>query len=192
MVETSFSLLDRLSGPSDPDAWRQLVELYTPLLSSWMARYRIQPADADDLVQEVLLAVSREMPRFRHSRQPGAFRGWLRTILVHRLRNYWRKQRRPDAAPGAVQQQLDQLEDAASHLSHVWNRDHDQQVLNRLLAMIQPRFAPDTWQAFHRVVIEGAAAETVAAELNISLNAVYIAKSRVLSQLRGEAAGLVD
>jgi DNA-directed RNA polymerase specialized sigma24 family protein len=57
--------------------------------------------------------------------------------------------------------------------------------------MIQADFAPSTWKAFHRLVVDGADADTVAAELGLSVNAVCIAKSRVLQRLRQEARGLV-
>jgi hypothetical protein len=64
--------------------------------------------------------------------------------------------------------------------------------LKRLLELIEPDFQPATWQAFRRQVIDGISAETVAAELGLTVNAVLIAKSRVLSHLRRNAAGLVD
>ena len=87
---------------------------------------------------------------------------------------------------------LDQLEDPASDLSRRWDREHDEFVLHRLLDLIEPDFRPATWQAFRRQVIDGASAETVAAELGLTVNAVLIAKSRVLSHLRRNAEGLVD
>jgi RNA polymerase sigma-70 factor (ECF subfamily) len=87
---------------------------------------------------------------------------------------------------------LDQLADPASDLSRLWDREHDEFVLNRLLALIEPEFRPATRQAFRRQVIDGASADIVAAELGLSLNAVLIAKSRVLSRLRRHAEGLVD
>ncbi len=87
---------------------------------------------------------------------------------------------------------LDQLEDPASNLSRRWDREHDQHVLERLLELIEPDFRPATWQAFRRQVIDGASPETVAAELGLTVNAVLIAKSRALSHLRRNAAGLVD
>src|SRR5437763_15956844 len=88
-METSVSLLERLSEqPTDPD-WRRLFDLYQPLLRAWALRSGLGDADADDLVQETLSVVVREVPQFRHGRT-GSFRSWLRTILVHRLRGFYR------------------------------------------------------------------------------------------------------
>ena len=77
-------------------------------------------------------------------------------------------------------------------MSHVWNRQHDQYVLRQLLSLAEPRFAPSTWRAFCRVALEGQPPRAVASELQMTLNAVVIAKSRVLNRLRQDAAGLID
>jgi RNA polymerase sigma-70 factor (ECF subfamily) len=194
MWETSASLLERLRGQPDDAAWRRLVDLYTPLLHDWLHRHGLQASDADDLVQEVLAVVVRELPHFRHNRRQGAFRRWLRTILVHRLRDFWRARRhRPEAKGGSdFLRRLEEWSDPDSDLSRLWDEEHDRHVIRRLLEVIEGEVTPTTWKAFHRVVVEGADEETVAAELGLSVNAVFIAKSRVLSRLRREAAGLVD
>src|SRR2546430_9892229 len=90
MSDTSVSLLQQLREQPNGDAWRRLVELYTPLLRQWLSRNGMQSSDIDDLTQEVLAVVVRELPQFQHNQRVGAFRRWLRTILVNRLRNYWR------------------------------------------------------------------------------------------------------
>src|SRR5438034_11422802 len=96
-MDTSVSLLGRLAGTPSDDDWRRLLDLYQPLLRAWMARAGVAASDADDLVQEVLLVVFREVARFKR-RRDGAFRAWLRTILAHRVRNYFRRrQSRPTA-----------------------------------------------------------------------------------------------
>jgi RNA polymerase sigma-70 factor (ECF subfamily) len=194
MSATSATLLARLRNRTDTEAWRRLVDLYTPLLSGWLRRYALQASDADDLVQEVLAAVVRELPHFEHSGRVGAFRHWLRTILVNRLREFWRANRiRPAAAGGSdFAQMLDQLADPDSGLSQLWDQEHDQHVARRLLAMIEPQFTPSTWQAFRRVVLDSVRPDAVATELGLSVNAIFIAKSRVLQRLRQEARDLLD
>ena len=90
MRHTSVSLLDRACNGSGPESWTRLASIYTPLLQVWLRKYALQPSDVDDLVQDVLVTVSRELPTFEHSGRTGAFRSWLRMILVHRLQNFWR------------------------------------------------------------------------------------------------------
>jgi RNA polymerase sigma-70 factor (ECF subfamily) len=192
--DTSLSLLDKLIRQPDSESWTRLADIYSPLLRGWLGRYGIQSSDVDDLVQEVLLTVSRELPGFEHCERPGAFRSWLRTILVHRLRNFWRSRRYHPTATGGrdVMRQLDELADQNSTMSRVWNQQHDQHVVDRVLELIEPKVAPKTWEAFRRQSIEGAAAHVVARELGMSLDAVYGAKSRVLKMLRQQAQGLID
>jgi RNA polymerase sigma factor (sigma-70 family) len=193
MPETSISLLDRLRDSPDAASWQRLVDLYTPLIQSWLRRQGLQPADADDLAQEVLAVLVRELPGFQHQR-PGSFRSWLRTITVNRLRNFWRASQTRAVATGDsdMLRRLDELEDPRSELSRLWDQEHDEHIMKRAMELIESDFAPSTWKAFRRQVLEGASVDTVAAELSLSANAVIIAKSRVLSRLREEIRGLVD
>ena len=193
-METSLSLLDRLrQSPEDAD-WSRLIEAYSPLLRAWLMRAEVQAADADDLVQEVLLVVHRELPKFEHNQRRGAFRNWLRQIVVHRLRNFWRSRGRLIAAgnDSQLEEQLKQLEDDGSQLSQRWDREHNLAVARKLLELIESRFTESTRLVFRRLVVDGADADTVAAETGLSLNAIFTAKSRVLRELRRLGQGLLD
>jgi RNA polymerase sigma-70 factor (ECF subfamily) len=191
-VETSVSLLERLAGSPTDDDWRRLLDLYQPLIHSWMARAGVATSDADDLAQEVLLVVFREVGDFER-RGKGAFRGWLRTILANRVRDYFRGQKYRPTATGDSDflRQLDELESPDSALARQWDREHDEHVIASLLRRVKGDFGPATCQAFLRHALEGEPAARVAEELGLSLNSVVLAKSRVLKRLRQEAAGLV-
>jgi len=194
MNETSLSLLARLSDAADSDSWNRLVELYAPFIRGWLRSYEVTGADADDLVQDVLIVVSQELPNFKHNERPGAFRGWLRKIVVNRLRNYWRARHRRPAATGgsSMLQQLNQLEDESSELSRIWNEQHDREVIAKLIEVVRPTFQAKTWEAFERQMLDSQKPDRVAAELGMPLGSVYMARHRVLNALRREAAGLVD
>jgi RNA polymerase sigma-70 factor (ECF subfamily) len=192
-METSVSLLERLAGAPTDDDWRRLDDLYRPLLRAWMARAGVAASDVDDLVQDVLLVIVRKVAEFERRGQ-GAFRAWLRTILAHCVRDYFRGQKyRPTATGGSdFLRRLDELEAPDSTLSKQWDREHDEHVVASLLRTVQGDFTPATWEAFRRHVMEGEPAVEVAKALDLSLNSVLLAKSRVLKRLRQEAAGLVD
>lgn len=194
MSETSLSLLEQAGRSPGDGAWRRLVAVYSPLLQGWLGKFEIQAVDADDLVQEVLAVVARDLSKFEHSGRAGAFRTWLRMILVHRVRNFWRSRKyRPTATGGSSwAERLEQLEDESSDASRLWNLEHDRQVMARLLEQIRPRFEAKTWAAFARQVLDGQRADAVADELQMPLNSVYVARSRILAALRLEAAGLID
>lgn len=189
---TSLSLLSRARTGSGTD-WDRLVAVYQPLIFGWLRRQGLSHHAAEELTQEVLLTVFRELGSFAHPGKPGAFRGWLRVITVNRSRAYWRANKvRPAAVGGSdFHTTLEQLEDPESELSRQWNQEHDQHVIARLLELLEGEFTFNTLQAFRRLVFDGAAAVTVAAEQDMTIGAVYVAKSRVLSRLRQEAEGLL-
>jgi len=184
---TSLSLLARLQNPADADAWARLTRLYASLLQAWFAAAGLQPADRDDLTQEALTIVLRRMKEFEHSGRPGGFRAWLRGIATNLLREHWRT--RPAAQADSI---LVELVDPGSEISRSWDAEHERYVLAGLLDLIRSEFTESTWQAFRRTGFDGEPARRVAEELGLSVNAVLIAKSRVLARLRELAAGLLD
>jgi RNA polymerase sigma-70 factor (ECF subfamily) len=173
--------------PAEPD-WELFVGLYRPFILGWLGSSGVPEQDAADLSQDVFTCLLKELAGFRHAERTGAFRSWLKTLIVNRARNYWRGRKSPP--DGA--EILDQLADPDSGLSGEWDRQHDAHVARQLLAAIEGEFAPLSWSAFRRHVLEERRAADVAAELGTTVNVVLLAKSRVLRRLREEAAGLLD
>ena len=193
MLPTSVSLLERLRTNPDDGAWERLVAVYRPWVVGWLRRQGLGDSDAEDLAQDILLVVLRELPSFQHNRRPGAFRAWLRAITVHRLRDFGRSRRYwPRPGDGALPDRLDELEDPDSPLSRLWDEEHDRHVVGRLLALVEADFEESTWRAFRAVMLEGEKPAAAAARLGLSVNAVLLAKSRVLARLRQEGQGLID
>jgi RNA polymerase sigma-70 factor (ECF subfamily) len=193
LFETSLSLLQRLQSEPQADDWQRLHDLYEPLIRSWLLRDPSLRPEADDLVQDILTSIVRKLPDFRRERL-GSFRSWLRTISVNRIHDWWRscKHRLQGAGGDQSQLVLSELEDPNSLLSRRWDEEHDRHVFAQLLRRVQPEFSPSTWQAFQRQFIDEVPAKQVAQELGTSPGAVMVAKSRVLSRLRQEGAGLLD
>lgn len=191
---TSLSLLQRLRRQSDAGDWRRFMGLYEPMLKSWLRRKDVLDADADDVVQSVMAVVVRRFPEFEHNSRPGAFRTWLRTITFNCLKEHWRSRKAnpPGVGGSEIGVLIAELEEPNSQLSRIWNEEHDRHVMRQLLEEMRDEFEPRTWQAFERFALQARPAVEVAKELNITTNAVFIAKSRVLSRLRQESKGLLD
>jgi RNA polymerase sigma-70 factor (ECF subfamily) len=193
MFTTSLTLLQRLRDPRDEAAWQQLVSLYTPLLRSGLRPHCRQDADVDDLTPDVLTVLARKVKEFDHNSRMGAFRTWLRTIAANKLGDYLRAGRHRAGCQGEEQDRLlAQLEDPASDLSQVWERQHAEHLAATLLEQLRPEFTASTWEAFHRLVVGGQSTAEVAETLKLTPNAVMIAKSRVLARLRQEMRGWED
>ena len=193
MNETRQSLLLR-AQTGETDAWKDLTDLYRPLIIGWLNRQGVPARDLEDLSQDILLSVVKHLPTFEHSGRRGAFRSWLRTIVCSRTSDYWRAVDAGAQAEGGsgATAALQQIADLDSDLNRKWDEEHDRYVLGRLLDLVGEEFEPDTLRAFRRLALEGARGEEVAAELGMSVGAVYVAKSRVLQRIRQEAEGLID
>ena len=110
------------------------MDVYWPLVYGWLRQRGLQHDDAEDLGQDVLQVLMRELPRFRYDRNRGSFRGWLRTITANRLRNFRRKDRaRPMSLGDADWTRIvNDLEDPNSPLSQQWDQEHDRFVARAL------------------------------------------------------------
>jgi RNA polymerase sigma-70 factor (ECF subfamily) len=192
MDDTRKSLLLR-AQTGEENAWKALTDLYRPLMTAWLNRQGVPPRDREDLGQDILLSVVKHLPGFQHCGQRGAFRSWLRTIVCSRTVDYWRVGAGTQASGGSnAAAALQQIEDPDSDLNRQWDEEHDRYVLDCLLDLVDQEFEPATLQAFRRLALDGATGAAVAAELGMSVPAVYGAKSRVLQRIRQEADGLID
>ena len=194
MVETSPSLLDRLSRRPDDADWRRLVALYTPLLHAWLGRHglsavrpRRPDAGGPRRRRAEIAGVPAQPPRRRFPRLAADDHRPLSAPLLAR-----------EAIPGdgAGRRRLRGVPWAAGRsrkwTEREWDREHNQRLLRRLLELVEPEFQAKTWQAFRLLVLERRSAAEAAAELGLTVNAVLIAKSRVLQRMRQEADGLID
>lgn len=184
-MDTSATLLERLRQPSQEQAWTRFVDLYTPLLFHWARRMGCQEADAADLVQEAFTLLLRKMPEFNYDSQK-SFRAWLRTVSL----NCWHNLQRRKGLPLESDPSLSVVPDPGNEA--FWETDYRNHLVERALQLMQSEFQPATWRSCWECVVNGRPPGEVAAELGISVNAVYIARSRVLSRLREELAGLLD
>jgi RNA polymerase sigma-70 factor (ECF subfamily) len=141
-----------------------------------------------------MTVVFQEIKDFVHPGRVGAFRTWLRGVCLHRLQSYRRSRQLRGTAVGGTdfQAQLHNLAGPADDPADKWDQEHDVVILRKLFEDLAGDFEEKTLRAFDRLVFDGVAAPQVAAELEMSVGAVYIAKSRVLRRLRAEAEGLID
>lgn len=188
MNTTSVTLLERLRQPDADDAWPRFVRLYTPLLYSWARRAGLQTEDAADLVQDVLTILVQKLPEFTYD-PDRSFRGWLRTVTLNKWRDI-RRRRSPAVLP-TNGPELDEVAgpDTAALFEEA---EYRQQLVRRALQLMQVEFHPTTWKACWECLVADRPATDVAKELGITVNSVYLAKSRVLARLRQELEGLLD
>ena len=196
-MSTSASLLARVQGETpDPAAWRRFVDLYEPLISGWCRAGGLQPADAEDVCQEVFKAVCGKIRHFEHGRDGGTLRGWLRRITTNAVATWGRCQNgRPTGAGGsdalAAMLTLPDPTAADAH-DNALTREEKRAMLRRAVMGSLKGFAEQTREIFSRLTVDRESPAHVAAALNVRADVVYTAKSRVLKRLKEEYGDLID
>ena len=182
---TRYSLLVRLCEASDEQAWQEFMEIYEPLVYRLARRRGFQHADADDLCQEVFQATAKAIERWHQRPDRGSFRAWLfqiaRNVMINTLR---RRQRHPGGVGGSEIKRLLDQQPADDQESRLLAMEYERHLFQWAAEAVKQEFRPTTWQAFWRTGVEGRKANDVAGELQISVGAVYIARSRVMARLR--------
>ncbi len=194
MQTTSVSLLERLAHSGADADWQKLLTIYRPFIEKVVKGYPALASHADDVAQEVVMVLLRELPVFQRQRT-GSFRAWLRNVTVNQLRMALRKvQRQPQSSAELIasSEQVESLADPMSIAAKKWDEEHDRAVMQRVIDLVKPTVQEQTWLAFERYAIADEPPAKVAEELGLSLNSVLLAKSRVLRRMREEAKGLVD
>ena len=186
---TDDGLLDGIRA-RDERAWQRFVDEYSPLIYVWCRRCELQAADARDVSQQVLQAVSRSIGTFSRGNGPGggggSFRGWLFTITRNQVRNYLTRTLRGPRPRGGTSIQIRLLEEPESiseeSLSVVSSARPS--PIQTILDSVREEFDDRTWQCFWLVVMEDCPAVEVAERLDMKPAAVRQAKYRVAKRLR--------
>jgi RNA polymerase sigma-70 factor (ECF subfamily) len=182
---TRASLLVRLCDPHNEAAWRSFVDCYAPVVYGYLRKQRLQDADAADITQEVLCAVAGAIGRLDFDPRRGRFRNWLFTVVRRKLWKWQTARTNGIAASGDdATDRLLQQHPAPADGEAAWQAECQQQLFSRACTQIRPEVTDSTWQAFWRTAVEGQPGKQVAADLGMTLAAVYCARSRVLARLK--------
>jgi RNA polymerase sigma-70 factor (ECF subfamily) len=161
------------------------VELYAPLVYGYARKQGLQDADAADLCQDVLGAVAGAVGRLEYDPAKGAFRNWLFTVVRRKLAN-WRRARRnrPDGGAGSATDRLLEQRPGPEGAQAEWDAEWEERVFAWACAQVRRDVTAASWQAFWQTAIEDRPGKEVAADLGLSVAAVYRARSRVLARLK--------
>lgn len=178
---THTTLLARLSAGVDPSAWNDFHDRYAGLIRGFALRQGLQSADCDDIVQDTLMALSQAMPRFRYEPGRGTFRSYLKTVVLHAIFRRSRQKRgeRLLEEVEAVSPEGEGDSEADVHWESEWRQYHLRLAMRR----IEAEFNAKDRAAFEAYAVAGRPVRETAAELGLSPDQVYQAKSRILKRL---------
>ena len=201
-LKTRRSLLSRLRDLDDHESWRAFFDRYWRMLYKVARRAGLSEADAEDVVQETVVAVARQMPRFRYDPARGSFKGWLFRIVGRRvsdhLRRLYRQPRRDEPALEAEDGEsgagtgLAVADEPAGGIDAAWEQEWEQAVFEAAVARVRERTNPKHFQVFDCSVRLGWPAAKVAATLGLSTAQVYLARHRVSHAVKQAARTIND
>jgi RNA polymerase sigma-70 factor (ECF subfamily) len=186
---TRSSLLVRLGDVRDHKAWVEFVTLYEPVVYRLLRQRGLQDVDARDLMQELFLAVSRNIDRWKPTHERGSFRAWLRCVARNLVINWLKsRQRRVLSGGPELNALLDQLPAAGEQETVEFDRELERALFQRAAQRVQTEVQPATWQAFWETSITGLSTGEVAGKLGMSVGAVWVAKCRVVARIKTAVA----
>jgi RNA polymerase sigma-70 factor (ECF subfamily) len=188
---TSATLLDRLrQAPADQAAWAEFVRRYGPQVYRWCRRWRLQPADAEDVTQAVLVKLSAKLRTFTYD-PARSFRAYLRALARYAWCDLLEGGRRPGAGSGDTEVlKLLEAVEAGDDLVRLLDESFDQEVLAEAEARVRRRVEAHTWAAFCLTAVDGLPGAEAAARLGLKVATVYKARSKVQRLLQDEIAQL--
>jgi RNA polymerase sigma-70 factor (ECF subfamily) len=192
-IPTRYSLLSRLQNWDDQESWRVFFETYWRLIYSIALKSGLTEAEAEDVVQETIICVAKDISKFKRDRKFGSFKGWLRNLTRWRIADQLRK-RTPNRLGESVTSNDDTslMEFAEipgsvdADLENVWEAEWQSNLMEVALERIKRRVKEEHYQMFDLNVVREWPANKVAQTLEVSIAQVYLAKHRILALLKKE------
>jgi RNA polymerase sigma-70 factor (ECF subfamily) len=184
---TRLSLLERLrASPADQAAWEEFVNHYGKRVYRWCRRWGLQDSDAQDVTQDVLVALARQMSAFVYD-EAGSFRAWLKTVAHRSWVKFLEHRRRAGVGSGneAIGEFLESVSVGQDWIQLV-EGESDWALLDQAIARVRRRVQPRTWEAFRLLALEDLSGAAVAGQLGMTIGAVFMARSNVQKLIKEE------
>lgn len=188
-METRLSLLSRIRNLDDKESWEQFFDTYWKLIFNVARKSGLTPEEAEEVVQEVVLTVSRKIADFRYDPARGSFKGWLLTTTRWKILDQFGD--RPPAGvqspPGRNTPLVERLPDPGGpELETIWDEEWRKNLVDAGLERIRQRVRPLQYQIFDCYVIKEWPVADIMQTLGVSRAQVYLAKHRVGRALQHE------
>lgn len=192
-IPTRYSLLSRLQNWDDQQSWKTFFDTYWRLIYSIALKSGLTEAEAQDVVQETIICVAKDINKFKRDRALGSFKGWLRNLTRWRIADQFRK-RKPNVSRentsstgGGTSVDLAEIPDPADpSLELLWEAEWQSNLMEAALERVRRRVKEEHYQIFDLNVVRQWPANKVARILEVNIAQVYLAKHRILALLKRE------
>lgn len=192
-LPTRSSLLERLRAWDNEADWKVFFDTYQRSILGLGKRCGLTHGEAEEVVQETMLAVAKQMPEFEYDRTIGSFKGWLFTItrraITKQLAKRGRTPSHPLPGPDPTAE-LELMPDPAPGFEERWEEDWRRNLIEMAVDRVRRRISPKQFQMFDLYVHQQVPMERVTRLLNVNAAQVYMAKLRVSAAIRREVAAL--
>ena len=198
LTSTRQTLLSRLKNWDDSESWREFFNSYWNLIFGVAIQSGLTEIEAQEVVQETMIAVAKSMPKFKYDPARGSFKRWLLQLTRWRILDQFRKRGRREnrANSNGLRTEsgtspIERIPDPeGSCLEAAWDREWEQCVLDRAMDRVRTQVPPKQYQIFDLHVVKRWPVEKVAATLGINRGQVYLAKHRVGASIKKEVKRL--
>ena len=164
----------------DQQRWRSFVDIYDPIVYRYAQLKGLGHEDAREVVQECMARLTQCGPDLDFEQEPRRFKSWLRRVAANRINDMFKRRRPAHALPDDI----DMPETRNPPVDKVWDDQWKRKHLRSFLKRILTRVSASTRHAFQLYVVSGWPVDEVAETLNISVDQVYAARSRITRELR--------
>lgn len=188
---TNTNLIESLvQGRDLSEAWPLFLTKYRRLLTRWCLHWGANSSEAEDVVQETMLKMHTNLGSYNKV-DGSAFRCWLKTVAYHCWLDVAEERFGQATSSGDLAaSRLLASEEAREDLQRLFDRLADEELIELACRNLRGRVEPDTWRCFAMTYFDELPGDHVAETLGISLNAVYLATSRLRKMLRIEIRNL--
>ncbi len=188
-LQTRHSLLNRLAECDDQAGWREFFERYWRLIYGFARKAGLGDADAQDIVQEVMLSVAKSVGDYR-KQQGGSFKGWLLTIVRRRMADHWRAKLPKQQLTVALPENISSLASDDDALDRIWQEEWQSRLFEAAAQLVQQRVGARNFLIFDMLVRQEIPLKDVCRSLGVGAPQAYLAKHRVSRLMKQEVAKL--
>lgn len=197
LIATRTTLLARLKDWGDDSSWQEFFDIYSQLIRNVALKSGLTRAEAEDVVQETMVASAKHIPAFKYDRKLGSFRHWLLNMSRWRISDQFRRRKKlttelPDDLADETGQLSALVDEKTLDFDEFWESEWQKTVFDAAVSKVKTSLDAEKYQIFDFLVNKQWSPEKVAKRFGISVNQVYLAKHRVTELIKKEVERLKE